>query len=155
MGNLEGFDPSTVPADEYTVLPAGDYVGAILSSEVKWTKSGSGKYINFTIEIIDGPHSGRRVWDLINLWNPNPKAAQIAQRTLASICAATGIPAPSDTSELHNIPIGVRIKVEPDSGGWGEKNKITKYYAVGGSIAEAPAAPAPAPAGAAWKTARR
>ena len=154
MGNLDGFDPSQVPTDEYTVLPAGDYVGCILSSEKKITKSGSGAYINLTIEIIDGPHSGRRVFDIVNLWNPNPKAVEIAQRTLSTICQATGVVRPTDTSELHNIPIGVKLGVDPDTG-WGEKNRVKKYYAVGGSIAETPAAPAPAPAGPAWKTQRR
>jgi hypothetical protein len=155
MGNLDGFDPSAVPADEYTVLPAGDYVGCIISSEKKHTKSGTGAYVNLTIEIIDGPHSGRRVFDLINLWNANPKAVEIAQRTLASICAATGVVKPTDTSDLHNIPIGLKLGVSPDDG-WGEKNKVKKYYAVGGSVGEAPAAPAPpAPAGPAWKTQRR
>jgi len=154
MGNLDGFDPSSVPQEEYTVLPAGDYVGCIISSEKKITKSGSGAYINLTIEIIDGPFSGRRVWDLINLWNVNPKAVEIAQRTLASICTATGVIKPTDTSDLHNIPIGIKLGVDPDTG-WGEKNRVKKYYAVGGTIAETPAAPAPAPAGPAWKTQRR
>jgi hypothetical protein len=154
MGNLDGFDPSQVPADEYTVMPAGDYVACIVSSEVKHTKAGTGRYINFSIEIIDGPFSGRRVFDLVNLWNPNPKAVEIAQRTLASICQAAGIVSPTDTSELHNIPLGIKLTVDPDTG-WGEKNRIKKYYAVGGSVAEAPAAPAPAPVGPAWKTQRR
>jgi len=151
MGNLDGFDPSQVPTDEYTVLPAGDYVGCILSSEVKHTKAGTGRYVLFVIEIIDGPHAGRRVFDLVNLWNPNPKAVEIAQRTLASICTATGVVRPTDTSELHNIPIGIKVGVDPDTG-WGEKNRVKKYYAVGGSIAETPA---PAPAAPAWKTQRR
>lgn len=154
MGNLDGFDPSAVPESEYGVLPAGDYVGCIVSSEVKHTKAGNGRYINFSIEIIDGKFSGRRVFDIVNLWNANPKAVEIAQRTLASICQAAGIVSPTDTSELHNIPIGIKLAVSPDDG-WGEKNKIKKYYAVGGTVAEAPAAPAPAPAVPAWKTQRR
>lgn len=153
MGNLDGFDPSTVPESEYTPLPAGDYVACIISSEVKATKAGNGRYINFSIEIIDGPHSGRRVFDIVNLWNANPKAVEIAQRTLASICQAAGVVSPTDTIELHNIPLGIKLCVDPDTG-WGEKNRIKKYYAVGGTVAETPAAPAPAPVPA-WKTQRR
>ena len=87
MVNIAGFDATEVePTADFTALKPGWYQACILSSEKKTTKKGDGEYLELEIEILGDIHSGRKVWDRLNLWNPNAKAVEIAKGTLSAIC---------------------------------------------------------------------
>jgi hypothetical protein len=119
MANLNGFDANRVdPASNFDPLPAGKYLAAIIESEMKPTKSGTGNYLQLTFQVLDGPHKGRLLWARLNLDNPNATAVQIAQAELSAICRAVGVLVPHDSVELHNLPlvIGVRCKKRTDTG---------------------------------------
>lgn len=153
-GNLFGFDASIVPEQmDYAALPEGDYTVIITASEMKPTKSGDGKYLQLQLDIIDGQFSGRKIFDNLNLYNPNQIAVDIAQRRLAAICRAVGVLKPSDSSELHNKPLKVSIEVElsenPKTGKKTEQNRVKRYdpaTAAATGYAPQPTAAAPAPA---------
>jgi hypothetical protein len=124
------------PMDDFTPIPVGDYKAVITESEVKQTKAGDGQYLNLRVEIIEGEYSGRIVFVILNLWNPNPKAVEIANRELATIVAAVGKPGAQNSEELHNIPMTIKVGLEQgkpwvDTSGVqhdGEpKNKIKNY----------------------------
>lgn len=107
-------------------LPAGEYVAAIVKSERREAKSGNGNaYINLEFEVLDGQYQGRRFWTMLNLWNHNQTAVEIAQRELNSICHAVGKLRVSDSEQLHNIPMLVKLGVRTDD--YGTQN-ITKGY---------------------------
>lgn len=111
----EPFDASNVePAQAREILPPGKYLAQIIESEMKDTQA-SGKMLALTLEIQDGPHARRRIWDNLNLVNSNPKAVEIAQRTLSAICHAIGRMQVTDSDELHFRPMTVIVEVEPDS----------------------------------------
>ena len=99
----------------------------------KPTKAGTGSYMQLTVEIIDGQHSGRKLIDRLNLNNPNKVAVDIAQRTLSSICRATGVMTPTDSQELHDKPMMVKVVIRPAQGEYSASNEI-KSYMVGESI---------------------
>lgn len=121
-------------------LPPGQYEVIITKSDIKETKAGTGQYIELEMQVVDGEHSGRRLWERLNVSNPNKQAEDIAKAALGAICMATGKLDMEDTEELHDIPflIGVEIdRKEP------ERNRIMAY----GQASAAPAAkPAPAAA---------
>lgn len=109
-----------------SALPAGEYVAAIVKSERREARAGNGNaYINLEFEVQDGEKQGRRFWTMLNLWNSNATAVEIAQRELNSICQATGRLRVKDTEELHGIPMTVNVGVKEDS--YGVKN-VTKGY---------------------------
>ena len=62
------------PLKSFDAIPAGTYEAVIAESEMKPTKSGTGSYLELTIEIISGDYQGRRVWARLNLANSNVKA---------------------------------------------------------------------------------
>lgn len=142
MANLAGFDASQVPEQaDFSALPEGKYVVIAIASEEKPNSKGTGTYLQFTFEVLDGPCcKGRRLWARLNLKNPSSSAVEIAQRELGAICRATGVIKPTDSSELHNKPILVTVKVEVDEVKKRENNTITKYEAVSGPVAQMPAA---------------
>lgn len=119
----------------FTVIPAGWYEGEIIQSQMKDTKAKTGKYLNLSMKIIDGEHKGRMVFTMLNLVNPNRTAVEIAQKELATICNATGVGTSpqsplEDSDELHNIPIGILVGIQPASSNWPEKNIVKGYCPV-------------------------
>jgi len=117
MANLGGtFDASQVePSAPRELLPPGKYVAQIVKSEMKPTRSGDGQMLEIELDILEGAHSGRKLWDRLNLVNRNTTAVEIAQRTLSAICHAIGRMQVSDSEELHFKPMQVTVAVEPDS----------------------------------------
>lgn len=119
MANLHGFDANHVdPVTNFEPLPAGRYQAAIVDSEMKPTKAGTGNFLQLTFQVLDGPHKGRLLWARLNLDNPNSTAVQIARAELSAICRAVGVMAPRDSTELHNLPllVSVRCKRRADTG---------------------------------------
>jgi hypothetical protein len=113
MADLRGFNASTVePSESFDPIPAGEYLCVITASDEKPTKAGNGSYLELEFEVIDGPYKGRKLWDRLNLANPNELAVKIARATLSAICRAVGVMEPKDSCELHDLPLFVKVRVE-------------------------------------------
>lgn len=135
MANLGGTytaDPDNVQGD-YTPIPPGEYLVHIIDSDMKATKAGTGNYLQLEMEVLDGQHSGRKLFDRLNIDNPNQEAVDIAQRTLNAICVAVGKMSISDSAELHNVPMIAVVKVDPAKGEYGPSNSIRTYKPAGGN----------------------
>jgi hypothetical protein len=141
------FDASAVEPDVgFEPLPAGDYPVIIVDSTMETTKSGTGQFLKLQLQVIDGPHQGATLFDRLNLINANPKAVEIAQRTLSSICHAIGKLQVADSEQLHNAPLVARVAYKPASGEYPAGNDIKGYKPANGQPSPVHAAPAPAPA---------
>ena len=142
MANLgTTFDASTVdPSTTYEILPPGQYVVQIVQSEMRPTKSGTGQQLVLELDVLEGAQAGRKLFDRLNLVNPNTQAVEIAQRTLSAICHATGRMQVQDSEELHLVPMLADVTVQPPKNGYGESNRI-RYRPL-----ERAAQPAPQPA---------
>ncbi len=132
MANLN-FDANQVdPSVALDPLPAGKYLAVISESELKPTKTGVGKYLQLTFQVIDGEFKGRLVWARLNLENKSEMTVKIARAELSAICRAVGVMAPKDSVELHGIPIEINVglKKRDDTGELG--NVIKSYTKKGG-----------------------
>lgn len=119
MADLRGFDANQVePSSDFEPVPAGKYLAVIIESEMKPNKAGTGHYLQLTFAIIEGEHKGRFLWARLNLDNPNAVAVQIAKAELSAICRAVGVLAPTDSSDLHDLPLVIHVKCKkrPDTG---------------------------------------
>jgi hypothetical protein len=111
MASLDGFDASQIePSSIFEPIPAGKYLAAIIESEKKRTKAGTGKYLELIFQILDGLYKGRLIWARLNLDNPNAQAVQIAKAELSAICRAVGVMSPKDSVELHNLPLAIHVR---------------------------------------------
>jgi len=129
MPNLNGFNANDVdPAVGFDPIPAGKYLAAITESEMKDTKSGDGKYLQFTFQILEGEFKGRMLWSRLNLENANATTVKIARAELSAICRAVSVMAPKDSVELHNLPLLITVaqKKRQDTG---EMGNVIKGYA--------------------------
>jgi hypothetical protein len=148
MSNLAGFNANDIPESTYGAMPPGLYVVVATDSEVKPTKAGTGKYLQFVLDVLTEQYNTKKLWVRLNLWNSNPTAVQIAQQELAALCKAVGVITPDDSSQLCGIPFAVKVGVEKDNKG-GEQNTVLNYLTIEDARAEADkqdAAAAAAPA---------
>jgi hypothetical protein len=147
----QDFDASTVePAAAFELLPPGNYVVRIVQSEMRATKAGDGQYLWLEMDILDGPHQGRKLWDQLNLVNPKQQTVDIAQRTLSAICHAVGQMQVADSEQLHFRAMQVTLAVEFDSRDKHlapeerrKQNKIKGYTPMAASPSPRAGAPAP------------
>ena len=108
------FDANSVEISSRDPIPAGVYEALICDSEVRPTRSGNGKGINFTFEILSGPHKGRKVFAWINFQHPKVEAQRIGQEELARLCKAVGVGKLDDTTQLHNLPMMITVGIDKD-----------------------------------------
>jgi hypothetical protein len=133
------------PKDEIEVLPPGDYTVMIVASEMRETKDGTGQYLWLEMDVTEGEAQGRKLWDRLNLINKNAKAAEIAERTLSSICHAVGKLNVADSEELHGCTLVAKVKVRPGQGDYGPSNEVANYRAAaGGQVVQMQRAAQPA-----------
>ncbi len=124
------FDATAVdPLDSgFSPLPSGDYEVAIVKSQNKPTKSGTGSYLELQCQVVSGEYAKRVLWARLNLKNPSTAAVEMAKRELSSICHATGVLRPKCKEDLHNIPIIAHVVQVADNRGE-MKNEIKGWKA--------------------------
>ncbi len=129
MAHLNGFNAHEVdPNVGFDPIPAGKYLVVITNSQMKTTKNGKGEYLELEMEVLEGEYKGRKLWDRLTIKHPNELTVQIAKGTLSSICRAVGVMQPSDSVELHNLPLiaSVGCKKRDDTG---DLTNVVKGYA--------------------------
>lgn len=121
------FDATQVTPDlGFETVPAGWYNAMIDESEMKPTKDGSGAYLQTRFNIIDGQYANRKIYMRLNLRNTNPVAQEIAYKQLSAIAHAVGVLHVQDSSQLHGLPMKIKVKLRKDtSGQYEDSNEIS------------------------------
>lgn len=142
------FNASEVSSQQtgYEPRPAGEYTMQIVNSDMRETKSGTGKYLWLEFDILSGPVRGK-FFERLNIENPNTKAVEIAERQLSAICNALNLVSVQDSEQLHMKPLKVVLKVSESKDG--SLQNTAKYLPLNAAPAAAAPAPAAAPAAAA------
>jgi len=161
-GNLQNifgnaFDPSQhEPQRDFEVIPPCKPVCMIEKAEVKATKKGTGHYVKLEMKILEGPYTGRKLFDQINIDNPDSQCVEIGLRVLSALGRAAKTGPINDTAQLLGKVVVPHVFVKNDPT-YGAQNAIRTYSApdeIQGqasglpSPASLPTSPAPAPAAA-------
>lgn len=120
------FNVSENKGSSFEPIPAGWYEMEITKSAIKASKAGA-NYLALTFTVAEGEYKGRMVFSNLNLWHPNPKAVEMAQRELASICEACGLENIEDSTELHGTPIGVLVEIREAQGNYPPSNGTKRF----------------------------
>lgn len=153
MAELNFNANDVAPNESRDVLPAGEYDVAIVASEAYTTTSGKMAGIKIEMQVLNGKHQNRKLWDRINfrpagnavLSDGEKKAIEIGAGNLSSLCRAVGVLTPKDSSELHGKAFRVKVKVK-QSDEYGPQNNIAAYKSRN-SLPEIPAGSDTTPAG--------
>ena len=101
------------PNTALEAIPSGNYIVMITASQKKPTQAGNGAYIELEQTIQAGEYKGRKVYDRLNIENPNQQAVQIAYATLSAICHVTGRLNITQTEQLHGVPFMAVVVKKP------------------------------------------
>lgn len=130
--------------DGFEPIPAGWYNARITEAEVKSTKAGTGSYIKVRYDITGPTHQGRVIYGNINLSNPNQQAEQIGIQQLGSLARAIGLEVISDSDQLINSDVQIKLSIKKDtSGQYNDSNDVKGFKAVDGAMSSMPTASAP------------
>lgn len=130
--------------DSLEPVAAGEYLCEITDSDVAMIKSGKGQMLNLTMQVLNGPMAGRKIWDRINFQHSNEIAQKIGQQTVKAICKAVGFEGHlEDSTALHSVPLLVRVEIEDKDANYRPKN-IVKGYRMAAQARPAPAQSQPA-----------
>lgn len=130
----------------FEVIEPGWKKVVIVASEVKPTKAGNGKILEFEYEVQDG--TKRPLTDRLNIINTSEVAQKIGRGALGKIALAVGHKGLlTDTKVLHGRPFEVRVTVEEfesntEPGKKLKSNKVVDYRGCQ-SVATAPATEKP------------
>ncbi len=159
------FDATAVPESTggYELLQPGEYRAEIVAADVEVSKAGH-NYLKVQVKI----ENGGSLWDNLNLWNPNPKAVEVANDRLRQIAFALSMSHVADSDHMLLKPLMVKVDIDPGTNGYKDKNIVVGYSAIGAvarpamaQLAQAPvppsappatAAPAPATSSAPWQS---
>ena len=133
------------PSKAFDPIPAGKYIAVITDSEMKETRAGTGRYLQLEFEITDGEFAGRKLWSRLNIENQNAEAVRMARADLSAICRAVNVLTPSDSIDLHNLPLVIKVHCRKDKNTGEITNDIRGYESKANYRPEpkqAPSAPA-------------
>lgn len=144
------FDISTyeAPKSDYDPLPKGEYMAIVTESQMKITKAGTGEYLALIMQIIEGKHSGRKIWENLNLHNPNEVAETIARANLKAISEACGFAELDDTDQLNDIPFILVLDIDRKDS---TRNRVMGYKRAGSGSAPSASSTAPAASAKPWE----
>ena len=123
------------PSRDNSPVPPGEYVVAVTDSAIKPTKAGNGKRLAIEYTIIEGKNKNRKIFEGLNIVNPNPKAEEIAFGQLSALCRACGKLQISDSAELHGIPFLLKVGVRAANGDYEAQNQVKGYKELSGKAA--------------------
>ena len=131
----QGFDCNSVdPTDDF--LKPGDYTVQIIESEVRPNRAQSGHYLALVMQIVqEDKNKDRKIYDYINIQNPNAIAEQMAARSLSALGRSTNIWKIEDPRQLLGQVV-IAVVTKNDSG-----NNV-RTYKPAGQMQSAVAAPA-------------
>ena len=131
------FDSTTAPKSErsFELMPAGFYTAQATESEIVPLASGLGQALKLTFEVLQDGYRNRKVWARLNIRHSgSPETERIANEQLRELCESVGVVRMSDTTELHNKPVRIRVKISEDkTGKYEPQNEVIGYKPVGGT----------------------
>jgi hypothetical protein len=133
----ETFDPSQEESQngKFDLIPINTEapmmaVGSEMKSKAD-NPNGS-KWIEWDIQIVDGPFENRHIFHKTTFKNPNEVAERIGRGQLKDLCTACGKGAIRDTGELHTVVFWGKVGIDKGSNGHPDRNKLIGVWAIDG-----------------------
>lgn len=132
------------------VIPEGWYKGVFSNLEAKETKKeGAGEwYVNLQCNVVEGPHKGSALFEMLFLWADNEKTAQATKRRLNTILEAVELPGMTKVNDLLDKEFMFKVKtqdareVEDENTGekktYAARSQISNYKALSEYVADEP-----------------
>lgn len=123
--------------DEYQPLPVGQYTLAITDTQMKASgqnsKNPGVEYLMIEQTVQGSEYDGRKLFTRLNINNPDDKTKKIAFVELERIATAIG-KIIQNHEDLRGTKFLADVVIEEGKNGFGDSNRVKKYYAIGGAV---------------------
>lgn len=143
MARIDTISINDIPAqtNDYSPIPAGEYIATIKDAELKATKDGTGQYIKLKLQVDAPSHIGRIIFSNLNIQNKSEAAERIGRQQLGEIMRALGLTSVADTDQLIGGTVGIKVAIREAQNGYEAQNEVKGYKALQGSAPPAVDAP--------------
>lgn len=134
----------SVEATSFTPIPAGNYNAKVTEAAMRVLKSGKGRALALTFEVLDGQFARRKIWHTLNVEHESTDTRGYAQKDLSILMRCINVPNIEENTlhQLCNKPLKIRVVIKQDAT-YGDKNEIKGFEALGqGAMPSMPAMPA-------------
>lgn len=139
LGNDVTQDLVNVKPEDFSPIPEGEYILQVTKAEQKQTKTGTGKYINVTFDVIGPSYQGRKIFSKLNFRNDNPVAEKIGRQQLKALQLACAIPDPlMDDQQFVGHIVKASVTIREASGQYGPSNDVKNFKPAGDAMPSAP-----------------
>ena len=122
----------------FDALPPGWYDAIVQEAVIKQNSAKSGYFLEIRYGITQGLFKGSVIIDRLNIVHSNEVTQRIALGELSALSHAVNVLDWSDTRQLQNIPLKIKLKVTPASDKYDPGNQVTSWkpanYQVPGQI---------------------
>lgn len=145
MARIDTISINDIPAqtNDYSPIPAGEYIATIKDAELKATKDGTGQYIKLKLQVDAPSHTGRIIFSNLNIQNKSEAAERIGRQQLGEIMRALGLSSVADTDQLIGGSVGIKVAIREAQNGYEAQNEVKGYKSLKGStppVVDAPQA---------------
>ncbi len=142
--NFDELNLSTVQAaGSIQPLPAGEYLGTIVEANDEAGETRDGvptRAVSVRVDISEGEHQGRRIYDRLIVVHPTEIAQQIGRSRLKSLIEAAA-PGAKTSAELIGKTVLASVKVAPRKDTGEMRNEVRAYRR--GQVSTPPPPPPP------------
>lgn len=124
LGNT--FETEKLPKSEFSPIPAGTYMAVIDKAEIKTNKAGTGRYINVALKITGPQYAGRIIFYPVVFESREEKAFESGQKNLRDLMEACCLSSLSDTDQLLNKTVQMKVKITEAHDGYEASNQVSK-----------------------------
>lgn len=131
--------------DEYQPLPVGQYTLAITDTQMKASGEKAQypgvEYLAVEYTVQGGQYDGRKIMNTLNINSPDEQTKKISFVELEKIATAIG-KIIQNHEDLPGTKFLADVVIQEGKNGYSDKNRVKKYYAIGGAapIQASPAA---------------
>lgn len=140
MGNLSDItfnaaSSQSATGSKFEPLPAGTYRVTVFESEKRRNKKDNGNYVVLNMQVVSGDYKGRRVRQFFNVEHDDEATEARGKADFEKVLFAVNVLKPDDTSQVHGIPMLVRIAIKDDPQ-FGKQNVVRDYMRDDGYLAD-------------------
>jgi hypothetical protein len=121
------FNPATEEGTS-ELLPKGSYVARIIDAVIQPFKSGKGRGVFLTWELVDDAYAGRKLWSNCTIVHESEKAMKFGRQKFKDVADACGLTESfKDLTLLYDKPCLIAVAIEEDADGkYPPKNVIVR-----------------------------
>lgn len=134
LGNDFTQEFASIKPEDFTPVPAGEYIMQVTKTELKQTNSG-GLCLKIQFDILGPSYQGRKLFANFNIRNSSAEAERIGRQQLKALVIAGRVQEPfQDSDQLLGATVKASVTIREATDKYPASNDVRNYKAVDGAV---------------------